>query len=114
MSDRINKYEYNLRRLGYVPIRPLGGGSFGLVFLIFNYEVEQIMTAKIISKEKFNRREWEAANKLLIDIKCDNILLHSPPGSGRVHIKMSDFGLAKQEDLINEQIYVAGTLPYMV
>ncbi|KAA6367726.1 MAG: putative CAMK/CAMK1 protein kinase [Streblomastix strix] len=29
------------------------------------------------------------------DIKLENILLHSPPGSGRVHVKISDFGFAK-------------------
>ncbi|KAA6369711.1 MAG: putative CAMK family protein kinase [Streblomastix strix] len=47
------------------------------------------------------------------DIKCDNILLHSPPGSGRVYSKISDFGFAKYEDLINEQTYRAGTFLYM-
>ncbi|KAA6378267.1 MAG: hypothetical protein EZS28_026206 [Streblomastix strix] len=47
------------------------------------------------------------------DIKCDNILLHSPPGSGLVHAKISDFGFAKYEDLLNEQTYRAGTIPYM-
>ncbi|KAA6368476.1 MAG: hypothetical protein EZS28_035997, partial [Streblomastix strix] len=47
------------------------------------------------------------------DIKCDNILLHSPHGSGFVHAKISDFGFAKYEDLINEQTYTAGTIPYM-
>ncbi|KAA6366160.1 MAG: hypothetical protein EZS28_038313 [Streblomastix strix] len=47
------------------------------------------------------------------DIKCDNILLHSPPGSGRVHAKISDFSFAKLEDLTHEQTYTAGTFPYM-
>ncbi|KAA6369448.1 MAG: putative Hsp70 family protein with protein kinase domain [Streblomastix strix] len=47
------------------------------------------------------------------DIKCDNILLHSPPGSGRVYAKISDFGFAKKEDTVNEQTYVAGTIPFM-
>ncbi|KAA6377635.1 MAG: putative Serine/threonine-protein kinase/endoribonuclease ire-1 [Streblomastix strix] len=47
------------------------------------------------------------------DIKCDNILLHSPPNSGRVHAKISDFGFVKKEVLNNEQTYAAGTLPYM-
>jgi serine/threonine protein kinase len=42
------------------------------------------------------------------DIKCDNILLHSPPGSGRVHAKISDFGFAKKVDLNNKQTYLAG------
>ncbi|KAA6372671.1 MAG: putative serine/threonine protein kinase [Streblomastix strix] len=47
------------------------------------------------------------------DIKCDNILLHCPPGTGRVYAKISDFGFAKKEDQIHEQTYFAGTLPYM-
>ncbi|KAA6394058.1 MAG: hypothetical protein EZS28_010417, partial [Streblomastix strix] len=46
------------------------------------------------------------------DIKCDNILLHCPPGSGRVHVKISDFGLAKKEDEKSDKSYVVGTLPY--
>ncbi|KAA6369439.1 MAG: hypothetical protein EZS28_035034 [Streblomastix strix] len=45
------------------------------------------------------------------DIKCDNILLHSPPGSGRVYAKISDFGFAKKEDSINEQTYLRGFAP---
>ncbi|KAA6355954.1 MAG: hypothetical protein EZS28_048519, partial [Streblomastix strix] len=48
------------------------------------------------------------------DIKCDNILFDSPPGSGYVYAKISDFGFAKYEDLNNQQTYPAGTLPYMV
>ncbi|KAA6376571.1 MAG: hypothetical protein EZS28_027902, partial [Streblomastix strix] len=47
------------------------------------------------------------------DIKCDNILLHSPHGSGLVYSKISDFGFAKLEDLTHEQTYRAGTIPYM-
>ncbi|KAA6369540.1 MAG: hypothetical protein EZS28_034933 [Streblomastix strix] len=47
------------------------------------------------------------------DIKCDNILLHCPPGSGCVHAKISDFGFAKKVDQQHEQTYFAGTLPYM-
>ncbi|KAA6353660.1 MAG: hypothetical protein EZS28_050813, partial [Streblomastix strix] len=48
------------------------------------------------------------------DIKCDNILLHCPPGTRRVYAKISDFGFAKKEDSKHEQTYLAGTLPYMV
>ncbi|KAA6399306.1 MAG: putative serine/threonine protein kinase [Streblomastix strix] len=47
------------------------------------------------------------------DIKCDNILLHCPSGTGRVYAKISDFGFAKKEDQIHEQTYFAGTLPFM-
>ncbi|KAA6396339.1 MAG: hypothetical protein EZS28_008136 [Streblomastix strix] len=58
-------------------------------------------------------RAFHAAGLIHRDIKCSNILLHSPPGSGRVHAKISDFGFAKSEDQMNEQIYAAGTRPYM-
>ncbi|KAA6383589.1 MAG: hypothetical protein EZS28_020884, partial [Streblomastix strix] len=37
----------------------------------------------------------------------------SPPGSGRVHAKISDFGFAKKVDLNNKQTYLAGTIPFM-
>ncbi|KAA6374371.1 MAG: hypothetical protein EZS28_030101 [Streblomastix strix] len=40
-------------------------------------------------------------------------LVHRPPGSGRVHAKISDFGFAKKEDLLNDQTYLAGTIPFM-
>ncbi|KAA6398762.1 MAG: putative CAMK family protein kinase [Streblomastix strix] len=58
-------------------------------------------------------RAFHSADFVHRDIKCDNILLHSPPGSGRVYAKISDFGFAKKVDLINEQTYFAGTLPFM-
>ncbi|KAA6395380.1 MAG: putative protein kinase, partial [Streblomastix strix] len=47
------------------------------------------------------------------DIKCDNILLHSTSGTMFVHAKISDFGLAKKENQINEKNYIVGTLPFM-
>ncbi|KAA6367739.1 MAG: hypothetical protein EZS28_036734, partial [Streblomastix strix] len=49
----------------------------------------------------------------LWDIKCNNILLHSPPGSGRVYAKISDFGFAKKVDLNYKQTYLTGTIPFM-
>ncbi|KAA6362143.1 MAG: putative CAMK family protein kinase, partial [Streblomastix strix] len=59
-------------------------------------------------------RSFHAAGLIHRDIKCSNILLHSPPGSGLVHAKISDFGFAKKEDLINEKSDSnAGTLPFM-
>ncbi|KAA6389477.1 MAG: putative serine/threonine protein kinase [Streblomastix strix] len=58
-------------------------------------------------------RAFHSADLVHRDIKCDNILLHSPPGSGRVYAKISDFGFAKEVDLINKQTYLAGTLPFM-
>ncbi|KAA6377688.1 MAG: hypothetical protein EZS28_026786 [Streblomastix strix] len=58
-------------------------------------------------------RAFHSAGFVHRDIKCDNILLHSPPGSGRVYAKISDFGFAKKVDLDNQQTYLAGTIPYM-
>ncbi|KAA6363253.1 MAG: hypothetical protein EZS28_041220 [Streblomastix strix] len=58
-------------------------------------------------------RAFHSSGLVHRDIKCDNILLHSPPGSGRVHAKISDFGFAKKVDLNNKQTYLAGTIPFM-
>ncbi|KAA6355454.1 MAG: hypothetical protein EZS28_049019, partial [Streblomastix strix] len=58
-------------------------------------------------------RAFHSSGLVHRDIKCDNILLHSPPGSGRVLAKVSDFGFAKQVDLNNKQTYLAGTIPFM-
>ncbi|KAA6385969.1 MAG: putative protein kinase [Streblomastix strix] len=58
-------------------------------------------------------RAFHSSGLVHRDIKCDNILLHSPPGSGRVHAKISDFGFAKKVDLNNKQTYTAGTIPFM-
>ncbi|KAA6366512.1 MAG: putative Spindle assembly checkpoint kinase [Streblomastix strix] len=176
-------YEEILRQQQLVPIRPLGHGAFGIVYLVYDRKYG-IVANKIILKKKYDKKEWEAAvnihekiqqcpfimnhihqqdadmcsilvteysnmktleiiakqppislpscilrtlmNQILEgmrvfheagfvhrDIKCDNILLHCPPGSQIIHAKISDFGFAKQEDLIHEQTYFAGTLPYM-
>ncbi|KAA6385430.1 MAG: hypothetical protein EZS28_019043 [Streblomastix strix] len=105
-------YEDILRQSEFVPIRPLGHGAFGIVYEAFDHEYG-IVAVKIIKKEKFDVRELEAAEIIHLDIKCDNILLHCPPGTGRVYAKISDFGFAKMEDQIHEQTYLAGTLPFM-
>ncbi|KAA6350475.1 MAG: hypothetical protein EZS28_051890, partial [Streblomastix strix] len=151
-----------LRQYGFIPIRPLGHGSFGSVFLSYNFRENSIIATKIIPSKKFELGEWKSADilwkvdkscpflldyirhyyqgsqiiilaefanmktlniiakqprialtsnvfralfkQILVglqvfhaaglahrDIKCDNILLHSPPGSGRVYAKISDF-----------------------
>ncbi|KAA6387378.1 MAG: hypothetical protein EZS28_017094, partial [Streblomastix strix] len=48
-------------------------------------------------------RAFHSAGLVHRDIKCDNILLHSPPGSGRVHTKISDFGFTEIEDINSKQ-----------
>ncbi|KAA6368820.1 MAG: putative calcium/calmodulin-dependent protein kinase type 1, partial [Streblomastix strix] len=49
------------------------------------------------------------------DIKGQNILMHSPPGSGRVVLKLADLGLVKMQKQIQSSsvMTVAGTLPYI-
>ncbi|KAA6386578.1 MAG: hypothetical protein EZS28_017893, partial [Streblomastix strix] len=49
------------------------------------------------------------------DIKSQNILLHSPPGSGRIVVKIADLGLIKvqKQPLQSTKITIAGTFPYM-
>ncbi|KAA6398588.1 MAG: putative AGC family protein kinase [Streblomastix strix] len=174
-----------LRQYGFVPIRPLGHGSFGSVFLSYDFRENQIIATKIIPLKKFDDREWKSVDilwrvgkscpfildyirhynqgsqiiilteyanmktlniiakqqkkppiplpsyifralfkQILVgmqvfhaaglvhrDIKCDNILLHCPPGSGRVYVKISDFGFSNLENLLNQMTF--GTKPYM-
>ncbi|KAA6392123.1 MAG: hypothetical protein EZS28_012352 [Streblomastix strix] len=49
------------------------------------------------------------------DIKSANILLHNPPGSGRVICKIADFGAVKVRSTDDESTYMrfAGTHIYM-
>ncbi|KAA6386736.1 MAG: putative AGC family protein kinase [Streblomastix strix] len=49
------------------------------------------------------------------DIKGENILLHSPFGSGRVILKISDFGLIKVQKQAQQStlLTVAGTAPFL-
>ncbi|KAA6394032.1 MAG: putative serine/threonine protein kinase [Streblomastix strix] len=176
-------YEYYIRQAEHIPIRPLGKGSFGCVYLTYSI-YHGFVATKIIQKDKYDEKELDAAiqlqnkerqcqfvtryifcnigepnpilgmeysnlNTLNViakysqiplpsytfralmkqtfegmryfhatgmvhrDIKCDNILMHNPTGSNRVNVKISDFGFAKKVDLINEQTYLAGTIPFM-
>ncbi|KAA6360298.1 MAG: hypothetical protein EZS28_044175, partial [Streblomastix strix] len=49
------------------------------------------------------------------DIKGQNILLHSPPGSGLIILKITDFGLIKEQNQVQQStmMTVAGTVPFM-
>ncbi|KAA6391949.1 MAG: hypothetical protein EZS28_012524 [Streblomastix strix] len=49
------------------------------------------------------------------DIKGQNILLHSPPGSGLIVLKIADFGLIKEQKQVEQStlMTVAGTMPLM-
>ncbi|KAA6366937.1 MAG: hypothetical protein EZS28_037536, partial [Streblomastix strix] len=107
-----NDYEDELRKQKIVPIRELGRGSFGCVYLAFDLNYG-LIAAKIIQKDKYDEKEVDAAKILRMDIKCDNILLHSPLGSGRVYVKITDLGFTKKEGQTNEQTYLKGTLAFM-
>ncbi|KAA6391336.1 MAG: hypothetical protein EZS28_013141 [Streblomastix strix] len=49
------------------------------------------------------------------DIKGENILLHCPPGTERVFLKLADFGLVKLQKNIDQttQMTAVGTTPFM-
>ncbi|KAA6371279.1 MAG: hypothetical protein EZS28_033193 [Streblomastix strix] len=49
------------------------------------------------------------------DLKAENIMLHSPLGSGRVQLKITNFGLIKVQKKVQQSTHmtVAGTIPYM-
>ncbi|KAA6389333.1 MAG: putative AGC family protein kinase [Streblomastix strix] len=49
------------------------------------------------------------------DIKGENVMLHSPQGSGRVVVKITDFGLAKVQKVPQQStlMTIAGTLTFM-
>ncbi|KAA6386491.1 MAG: hypothetical protein EZS28_017982 [Streblomastix strix] len=59
--------------------------------------------------------------QMRVDIKLENILLHSPPGSGRVYAKISDYGftqllgysMTKRRDVTNDPTQLKGSRPYM-
>ncbi|KAA6386356.1 MAG: putative protein kinase [Streblomastix strix] len=71
-------------------------------------------TLRALMKQIFEgMRAFHSARYIHRDIKHDNILLHSPPGSGRVYAKISDFGFAERKNQNNEQTYHAGTIPFM-
>ncbi|KAA6363942.1 MAG: hypothetical protein EZS28_040532 [Streblomastix strix] len=49
------------------------------------------------------------------DIKGQNILLHSPSGSGLIILNIADFGLIKEQKQVEQStlMTVAGTMPFM-
>ncbi|KAA6353307.1 MAG: hypothetical protein EZS28_051166, partial [Streblomastix strix] len=60
-------------------------------------------------------RYIHSKNLIHRDIKGGNIMLHCQPGSGRVNLKITDFGIVKvnSEDEKTMQMTAIGTEPYM-
>ncbi|KAA6384555.1 MAG: putative AGC family protein kinase [Streblomastix strix] len=52
-----------LSSCGIDPIKTLGHGAYGTVYLSFNNELG-VIAAKVMRIEKFDEREWDAAGKL--------------------------------------------------
>ncbi|KAA6365825.1 MAG: putative CAMK protein kinase, partial [Streblomastix strix] len=64
-----------------------------------NYDLSE-GTIRVIAKQLFEGLRLIHEKGLVHrDIKGENIMLHSPRGSGRVYVKIGDFGLVKFQDL---------------
>ncbi|KAA6383374.1 MAG: hypothetical protein EZS28_021099 [Streblomastix strix] len=66
-----------LRRERYAPIGPLGRGSYGAVYLVYHVR-DHFQAAKIIPKDKYNQREFDAViklNQLQISLQSSVIFL---------------------------------------
>ncbi|KAA6389503.1 MAG: putative serine/threonine protein kinase, partial [Streblomastix strix] len=103
--------------------------AIGMRCIIFPMEYANLGTLNIFIKNKIQlpsstlralikqilqgMRIFHEAQLIHRDIKCENILLHSPPGTGRVYVKITDLGFAKKEDLTKEENSIAGTAPYL-
>ncbi|KAA6354670.1 MAG: hypothetical protein EZS28_049803, partial [Streblomastix strix] len=67
-----------------------------------NYNL-QPGTLRAIAKQIFQGLRMIHSRGLVHhDIKSENILFHSPPGSGRVITKIADFGLVKISNILNQ------------
>ncbi|KAA6398243.1 MAG: putative serine/threonine protein kinase [Streblomastix strix] len=123
-------YEAYDRKFGIVAVKIIKKEKFDIRELEASEIIHNFMTLNIIAKQSqfslpscilralMNQilegmRVFHSADLVHRDIKCDNILLHSPPGSGLVYAKISDFGFAKKVDLTNKQTQQAGTVPFM-
>ncbi|KAA6360313.1 MAG: hypothetical protein EZS28_044160, partial [Streblomastix strix] len=88
----------------------------GLDSLIATNQDIPIPLIRVIMKQIFEGLSLMHEQGLIHrDIKELNILLHSPLGSGRVILKITDFGLVKAQKNTDQStmVSVAGTLPYL-
>ncbi|KAA6339357.1 MAG: hypothetical protein EZS28_052620, partial [Streblomastix strix] len=83
-------------------------GTLNIIAKQGHIPIPSYVLRALMNQILFGMKEFHDSGLIHRDIKPDNILLHSPHGSGFVHAKISDFGFAKYEDLINEQTYTAG------
>ncbi|KAA6395278.1 MAG: putative serine/threonine protein kinase [Streblomastix strix] len=103
--------------------------AIGMKCIIFPMEFANMQTLDIFVKNKIQlptstfraiikqifegMKVFHEAKLVHRDIKCENILLHSPPGSGRIYAKITDLGFAIKEDLTKLETSVAGTPHYL-
>ncbi|KAA6365256.1 MAG: hypothetical protein EZS28_039217, partial [Streblomastix strix] len=100
-QEIIINVEEILRQLQILPIRPLGFGSFGIVYLVYDLEYG-IVAAKISIKNKTIQREWEAAVNIHKKIQsCPFILKYLKQlDADKISILLMEYASLKTLDII--------------
>ncbi|KAA6386815.1 MAG: hypothetical protein EZS28_017657 [Streblomastix strix] len=86
-----------------VPIRPLGRGAFGIVYLVYDHK-RGFVANKIILKQNYDKREWEAAENIHNKIKtCPFIMNHIQYQNADIcSILVSEFSNMQTLDIITK------------
>ncbi|KAA6366666.1 MAG: hypothetical protein EZS28_037808 [Streblomastix strix] len=66
-------FEDILRRWEIIPIRPLGRGVFGCVYLAYTLD-KQIIAVKMFEQGRYDQKELQAADIINADFNSDFLL----------------------------------------